>query len=163
MSIGVAEIDARTARGPGKAALDGNAPFSKASPPRWQTPGGNAEANVRWAACAMRWNCSEGQGCTLRVGAANKEKQHLPPADAESTEAVVRLHDRVTEKAGVELARTGQICHVEASLQNCARERSVALRHWSAQDLPPKTKMRRMFIVISNSNAPRTRIFCQQN
>lgn len=129
MSIGVTEIDARTARRPGETALDGNAPFSKASPPRWQTLGGNAEANVRWAACAMRWNGSEGQGCTLRVGAANKEKQHLPSADAESAEVIVRLHDRVTEKAGVELARPGQIRHVQASLQNCARETSVALRH----------------------------------
>jgi hypothetical protein len=125
MSIGVAEIDARTACGPGKAALDGNAPFSKAFPPRGQTLGGNAEANVCWTARTVRWNCSEGQGCTLLPGAANEKKQHLPPADAESTEAIVRLHHTVTEEAGVELARPGQIRHIEASLQNCAWEMSL--------------------------------------
>jgi hypothetical protein len=125
MSIGVPEIDARTARGPGKAALDGNAPFSKTSPPRRQTLGGNAEANVRRAACSMRWNCSERQGCTVRVGAPSEKKQHLSSPDAESTEAIVRLHHSITEEFGVELARTGQIRHVEASLQNCARQMSL--------------------------------------
>ena len=34
MSIGVTEIDARTACRPSETALDGNAPFSKPSPPR---------------------------------------------------------------------------------------------------------------------------------
>jgi hypothetical protein len=89
MSIGVAEIDARTACGPRKAALDANARFNKASPPRWQTLGGNAEANVRFAACSMRRYRPERQNCALRVGAANEEKQDLTSADTKSAEAIV--------------------------------------------------------------------------
>ena len=107
MSIGVAKIDARTARWPGEDALNRNAPFREAHLPRRQTLAGYAEANMRWAACAMRRNGSEGQSRPLWVAAANEEKQHLPSPDAESAEAVVRLHHRVTKKAGVKLARSG--------------------------------------------------------
>jgi hypothetical protein len=127
MSIGVAEIEARTAPGPGEAALNGNAQPSEAFPPRRQTLRGNAEANVRCATCAMRWNGSEGQDRAMRVTAANEEKQHLPSANVESTEALVRLHEGVTKKARIKLSRSVQVRNVEAGLEYGAREESLLL------------------------------------
>jgi hypothetical protein len=124
MSIGVAEVDARAARRPAEGALDENIPLGEACLPGPQTLEGDTEADVRWAARAMRRNCSKGQARPLRVASANEEKQHLPSPDAESAEAVVKLHHRVTKKAGVEVARPWQIRNVETRLQNGARERS---------------------------------------
>lgn len=104
MPIWVAKVDARATRRPVESALNGNIPLSEACLPGRQTLRRDAKANVRRAICAMRRNCSKGQRRPLRIAAANEEKQHLPPADAESAETVVRLHHRVTKKAGVEVA-----------------------------------------------------------
>jgi hypothetical protein len=61
MSIGVAEVGARAARRPAEGALDEKLPLGEACLPGRQTLEGDTEADVRWAARAVRRNCSKGQ------------------------------------------------------------------------------------------------------
>jgi hypothetical protein len=70
----------------------------------------------------MRRNRAEREDRPVGIASANKEKQDLLPADIECAEAVIGLHHRVPEKIGVELPRPLQIRHVEARLEDRARQ-----------------------------------------
>ena len=97
MVVGIPKIDAAASIRPGKAALDGNTPLLKPLSPRGQTRRGNAETQMRLAARAVRRNCSKGQGRSFAIAATNKKQEDLAIANIESTEALVRFHQRISK------------------------------------------------------------------
>ena len=104
MPVWVAKVDARSAGWPDKGAFRGNAALGEPRLPRRQPFRRDAEADVSRASTAMRGDKPEGQRRSLWIAATTKKNQHLARPNAEGAEAVIRLHDSITEKSGVEIA-----------------------------------------------------------
>lgn len=127
MSIRIPKVDARPAGGPGESAFHRNAALGEFRLPGWQTFSWDAEADVTLPAAAVRWNETKGQGCPVRIAATAKQNQHLAPFDAERTKAIIRSHDRIAEKAGVELTRAHKIGHMKTGFQDGAGEHRLGI------------------------------------
>lgn len=97
MAVGIPKIDADPSIRPGEAALAGNALLFEPLPPRRHARRGNAETEMRLAARAVGWNCSERQDRSLGIAATKEEQQDLAMANIEGAEAFIGLHDRIAK------------------------------------------------------------------
>src|SRR6185295_3813361 len=103
MAVGIPEIKAHSAAGPGEAALDRNPLCFESFSPCGQTLRRDFETNMRLAFGSMRRNESEWKSCSLRIAALEKENQNLLSVYREGTEPFVRLHHRISKKARIKL------------------------------------------------------------